>query len=85
MICRKCYVRLQLSSEVECSELIVSTGPSPTPCHQLQKEEMRTHQPIATKEEAKVKDTIIWGVWLGGARKYGMLISLLFWLPKLVT
>jgi hypothetical protein len=29
-------------------------GSSPTPCHQLQKKEVRPQQPAATKEEAKV-------------------------------
>jgi len=36
------------------------TGPSPTPCYQLQKEEVRSHQPTPTKEEAKVNGSLIW-------------------------
>ena len=36
------------------NQIIKNTGPPPSPCHQLQKEEVRTYQPAATKEEAQV-------------------------------
>ena len=36
---------------------IQHTGSSPPACHQLQEEEVRTHQPAATKEEAEVDYT----------------------------
>ena len=36
------------------------SGPPPTPCYQLQKEEMWPHQPTPTKEEAKVNDSLYW-------------------------
>lgn len=43
------------------------TGPSPTPCHQLQKEEVRSHQPAAAKEEAKVIYSLGLGrIWMDG-------------------
>merc|ERR1712098_551346 len=34
--------------------------PSPSPCYQLQKEEVRSHQPTPTKEEAEVNGSHIW-------------------------
>ncbi|OJD20665.1 ubiquitin-60S ribosomal protein L40 [Blastomyces percursus] len=50
MICRKCYDKIWLTEHTFDS----SAGPPPTPCHQLQKEEVRSHQPTPTKEEAQV-------------------------------
>jgi hypothetical protein len=44
--------------------LTIETGPPPTPGYELQKEEMRSHQPTATKEEDKVEVTLS-GVWAG--------------------
>ena len=38
----------------------MDSGSSSTSCHQLQKEEMRTHQPTPTKEEAKVIYSLGW-------------------------
>jgi hypothetical protein len=44
------------------------TGSPPSPCYQLQKEEVRSHQPTSTKEEAKVNGSLIWR--LGGVEKW---------------
>jgi hypothetical protein len=57
MICRKCYVCCGPSTPLwtRWTRLLTrSTGPPPSPRYQLQKEEVRTHKPAATKEEAQV-------------------------------
>ncbi|KAF8863192.1 hypothetical protein BDZ45DRAFT_136726 [Acephala macrosclerotiorum] len=54
--------------------------PSPTPCHQLQKEEVRPHQPTPTKEEAKVNGSLIWRLGCLGERDGQWMVSLHGWL-----
>ena len=47
---------------------MINTGPSPTPSHQLQKEEVRPYQPAATKEEAQVDAWVYLAFESGGGR-----------------
>jgi hypothetical protein len=59
MICRKCYVRsaLPVSESVVHIKILMHLIPigSPAPaCHQLPKEEVRTHQPAPAEEEDQV-------------------------------
>lgn len=63
MICRKCYVRSVLTF-ITRPRLTILIGPPPTSCYQLQKEEVRPHQPTPSKEEAQV-DVTLSGVWVG--------------------
>jgi hypothetical protein len=71
MICRKCYVRsilryfstiiLPLPPDTKATsrpKTNIYAGSSPASCHQLQKEEVRTHQPAPPKEEAEVDDSL---------------------------
>jgi hypothetical protein len=79
MICRKCYVG-GCAVPIQISKLTRYTGPSPTPCYQLQKEEVRPHQPIATKEEAQVDVWFIWRSSLvveGRAHGFSVFVALL--------
>jgi hypothetical protein len=59
MICRKCYVRFStIHRQSPTSNTNSCLGSSSTTCHQLQKEEVRSHQPVETKEEAEIDDSL---------------------------
>jgi hypothetical protein len=59
-VLRRCHHFLILSGATSISIMNIeyadnnTPGSSPTPCHQLQKEEVRPYQPAATEEETKV-------------------------------
>ena len=51
-------------------------GSSPTACHQLQKEEVRPHQPVATEKEAEVIFSLRVAFEIGGgAETVSLLLS----------
>jgi hypothetical protein len=54
-------------------------GSSSSSCNKLQKEEVRTHQPTSTKEEAKVICSLCWRL-VGLEIRDGDEISLVAWL-----
>ncbi len=63
MICRKCYVRKPAVKRdgcwLSCLADTKSPGPPSSPCDQLQKAQVRPHQPAPPQEEAQINGSLL--------------------------